>query len=549
MQKNLCYSAALKYLRECKYSVIPVRPDKKPFIKWQEYQKRLPTEAEVKQWWLKYPDANVGVITGLVSGIAVIDIDDLREGKKALEELIPDSLEFPISKTPSGGEHWWFACQDGVLSNNARIVKGCDLRANGGYVVAPPSLTPKGAYKWTRGVNPTNIALNYLPSTYLAFLKKNALSFKDTNSLYKENTKTNGVYKGGATLFFEKGKRDDSLFRVANLLTKAKASESEKRQVLEILAKNCNPPFPLDELSSKILSAEGRQKRRNSGVKDAILDFISVANGAFSVAECVNACQTEAIVANRGTVRKELHRMLQSGQLKRFGSRDGWYVRMEEQAETINWWDADTKPLNICYPFNIEDFVHTYSKNIQIIAGEANSGKTAFMLNFAMFNMQNHKVLYCSSEMGAVELRKRLEGFEESQLIQMPEWRRVKFIERTSNFADIIDPDGINIIDFLEISDNFYLIAQYIKEIYDKLKNGICMIGIQKDKKKDFGRGGTLGLEKPRLYLNMGHGELKIIKAKIWAKKDLNPNNMNIKFKLVNGAKFILQGGYWKDGQ
>ena len=94
--ENANFLAATKYLKDCKYSVIPVGKNKKSLIKWEEYQKRLPTEQEIIDWWAKFPEANVGIVTGLISGLVVIDIDDPIVGKEALKELIPDNLVFNV---------------------------------------------------------------------------------------------------------------------------------------------------------------------------------------------------------------------------------------------------------------------------------------------------------------------------------------------------------------------------------------------------------------------------------------------------------------------
>lgn len=66
------------------------------------------------------------------------------------------------------------------------------------------------------------------------------------------------------------------------------------------------------------------------------------------------------------------------------------------------------------------------------------------------------------------------------------------FVERSSNFADAIDPDGINIIDFpFEVHDNFYAIGAEIKKIFDALKGGVVFIAIQKRTGEMFERDGA----------------------------------------------------------
>jgi hypothetical protein len=70
------FDAAIDYAKRG-FSVIPIKcKDKKPLIAWEQFQHRLVTEAEVKTWYLAWPEANVGIITGEISGLVVIDLDN-----------------------------------------------------------------------------------------------------------------------------------------------------------------------------------------------------------------------------------------------------------------------------------------------------------------------------------------------------------------------------------------------------------------------------------------------------------------------------------------
>ena len=122
---------ALKYLKSGK-SVIPCGKDKKPLISWIEFQKRLPTEAEIEKWWTDYPNANIGLVTGKISGISVVDCD-----------LGSDYTKFPETttiKTGSGGYHLYYAYREG-LGNKAGVMPHVDIRSDGGFVLAYPSVT------------------------------------------------------------------------------------------------------------------------------------------------------------------------------------------------------------------------------------------------------------------------------------------------------------------------------------------------------------------------------------------------------------------------
>ena len=98
--------AALDYQSK-NFSIIPVQKNKKPYIKWEEYQKRKSTKDEVNEWWSKWPDAMIGIITGNLNNIFVIDVDS-KQGAENLSNYIPESLITPTSKTPRGGQHLYF---------------------------------------------------------------------------------------------------------------------------------------------------------------------------------------------------------------------------------------------------------------------------------------------------------------------------------------------------------------------------------------------------------------------------------------------------------
>lgn len=526
---NKLIDEALKY-RKLGFSIIPVGKDKKPLIQWQRYQKEKASAKQIKDWWKKWPDANIGIITGTVSGLAVIDIDT-DDGKEEIQKYIPDSLLMPTVNTPSGGQHYYFKCPDTKLSNNARTVPGCDLRANGGYVVAPPSSNGNGkAYTWQEGLNLTQVALPELPQSYLSFIKK-ALSYKNIN-----NNSFNGYIEPVTlvTQMFEKGRRDNDLFHVANHLVKSNMPENEILQVLNILAKNCTPAFPEQDIKTKILSAIKRQQHRTINVTEEIEKWISVTEGAFSITDCFRELQGVTGVTNRNNYRVILHRLKGRGIIERYGNKDGIFRKVNDKAEDIDFLSADTNEIKIKFPFDLDNLVNIYPKNIIVIAGSPNAGKTAFLLNTVEMNMNKHDIYYFSSEMAEQELKLRLGKFDRD----LTSW---KFHpkDRSRDFADVIEPDAINIIDYLEVHEDFYRIGGMIKDISDKLKKGIAIIALQKDKAKDYGLGATRGLEKARLYITMNPNELKIVKAKNW-RNSRNPNGLMLNFKLYQGCKFSV---------
>jgi putative DNA primase/helicase len=112
--------------------------------------------SKIRGWWAKWPDANIGVATGPGSGIFVLDVDG-KQGQASLEamEPLPETLRANTGRTGAHGErtgfHLFFASPGGVnlRSSAGRLGKGLDIKASGGYVVAPPSLHASGLrYEW-----------------------------------------------------------------------------------------------------------------------------------------------------------------------------------------------------------------------------------------------------------------------------------------------------------------------------------------------------------------------------------------------------------------
>lgn len=145
-------------------------------IKWQEYQKRLASEEEIKDWYQRWPDANVAVVTGSLSGLVVVDIDPRHGGDQSItsweEEYgaLPETVE---AKSGGGGRHLYFSHPGGVIHNRVNIVDGIDLRGDGGCIVTPPSIHSSGnAYTWRSGHEPGKIRLAKLPGWLMSLLEK-----------------------------------------------------------------------------------------------------------------------------------------------------------------------------------------------------------------------------------------------------------------------------------------------------------------------------------------------------------------------------------------
>lgn len=141
--------AAILYKR-LGLSPIPVKLDKRPLIDWQRYQNEQATELEIRSWWANWPNAQIAIITGRT--IDVIDIE------KNYSKYFPNlkNLLTPKVKTKHNGIHYWIKSDNRktttINSNNIHLG---DIKANGAYVLVPPSID----YNWIKGFEFSNIPL------------------------------------------------------------------------------------------------------------------------------------------------------------------------------------------------------------------------------------------------------------------------------------------------------------------------------------------------------------------------------------------------------
>lgn len=166
-----CHQAAIDYLARG-WSAIPLCPwdhvgvgkehgrrckskGKAPLVSWTTYQERLPTRDEIDVWWKHWPNANVGIILGAVSGLVGIDIDG--SGGRAEEELaklcggdLPRGVQFV---TPGGGKRILYRIPAGLVlyprASTQADKEELRFLADGTQTVVPPSRHKTGNYyRW-----------------------------------------------------------------------------------------------------------------------------------------------------------------------------------------------------------------------------------------------------------------------------------------------------------------------------------------------------------------------------------------------------------------
>lgn len=192
-------------------------------------------ERQIREWWTSWPSANIGTPTGRDAGIMVLDIDPRNGGVDSFYQLqdehgrIPDTAH---TRTGGGGDHFIFRYPAGAGTRSlAGLRPGLDIKADGGYILLPPSLHASGQrYAWQ-----SNIALADPPDWLLKLILE--------RSPKADAGQTNGKRR------IREGGRNDYLTRLAGSLRHTGASpESLQTMLLQVNKIDCDPPLSDDEV-------------------------------------------------------------------------------------------------------------------------------------------------------------------------------------------------------------------------------------------------------------------------------------------------------------
>lgn len=213
-------------------------------------------EADIRRWFGNGVAFNIGIATGSASGIAVLDIDPKNGGNESIKQFsIPSTLEVV---TGSGGRHYYFTLPEGIEIRNSqgKLAAGVDVRGEGGYVVAPPSLHLSGnEYRWA--VDPRAVQPVHWPKELRL---SNAKSLGDR--LRNEET---AAAKPDDEIIPE-GQRNGKLTSIAGAMRRQGCDqEAIFAALININQRQCRPPLGYEELRKIAASIAQYQPQNEDG--------------------------------------------------------------------------------------------------------------------------------------------------------------------------------------------------------------------------------------------------------------------------------------------
>lgn len=202
--------------------------------------------AQIRKWWGMWPEANIGIATG--GDLAVVDLDVSRNGIENWEALADDNggpLDALTVRTGGGGKHLYVRVPHKVQNSVDKLALGVDVRGEGGYVVAPPSVHASGReYTWL-DCDPVDdaVSMTDAPTWLLAKIA---------------NMRVVSAPDSPAVDAFPKGQRNSGLFGIARRMRAMGLGYDEMvPSLLDVNDRRCFPPLDPAEVKQIARSASG----------------------------------------------------------------------------------------------------------------------------------------------------------------------------------------------------------------------------------------------------------------------------------------------------
>lgn len=317
-------------------------------------------------------------------------------------------------------------------------------------------------------------------------------------------------------------------------------------------------------------------------VTTQIWDYIQECEGEFSNSLIYQDFSLKTAAA-RKTVRKVLERLCKAGKIEKIPGKTGVYRRCVTEIDWVNLDEAEETPFPMPLPFNLSSQIKVPCGSVVLVSGTTNAGKTTFAFQcveaflreiatsfrgtaereraFALSCESSQRAnpqaplqelarmdkpvryLNCELSPGQIMARIKAMGPESAELLKT----RVGWANRTHDWARAIDPDALNVVDYLQIYDEFYRVGQLISEIHARLRNGVALVLIQKKTGEATPRGGEFALERAQvaIYLDSnpaigsGGGICTLRKVKEPVDPSHNPQGKQLDYRL--GANMRLE--------
>ena len=264
---NYIYRNVINEYLKYEYSLIPINSEKKPYIYWKPFQYKKANIEDVFDWYNRFCDINIGIVTGDISKLAVIDVDDLNLLPE-LKEYLPEIKETTRVRTRRGYHYYFSLNGEYVKSTNSLFGKRLELRSNGTYVVASPSIIKAHRYVYEIPLS----EMLPLPKILIKKEREPVSNLEDRKHKAFKIPKYHGqkVDCIGQILSrdLQEGERNNSLFILYNLLLQNKNTEEYSKKL--VIEKNKSLSKSLTKLELKKIYRKASYNYGCVGIRDRL---------------------------------------------------------------------------------------------------------------------------------------------------------------------------------------------------------------------------------------------------------------------------------------
>jgi len=261
------------------WNIIPILTnDKRPAIKWQQYEKESRvTKDHVETWFNHFPGCNWAVVCGELSNVVCLDIDGPEEGAENLWKYHPEiqSVQTLMAYSPKGCHMFFLHPGAGMTVKSFPIMPKVDVKGDGGYVLIAPSVINDTKYSWI-----TEYPLSSCPGWITRGERPHIRTDSDdeneqpANGQQRPEWVTDLLQNGSPS-----GRRNDDAARLVGYFHSKQITRDIIEKIVAPWAELCNPPFSLRELKTVIRSVTSyRQTAANHGIVDPP-DMVSSPSG------------------------------------------------------------------------------------------------------------------------------------------------------------------------------------------------------------------------------------------------------------------------------
>ncbi|OPY71001.1 MAG: hypothetical protein A4E57_00002 [Syntrophorhabdaceae bacterium PtaU1.Bin034] len=283
--------------------------------------------------------------------------------------------------------------------------------------------------------------------------------------------------------------------------------------------------------------------KEERNITQEVRDWVLTTSGYFATTDCYKDLSLTT-KDHKKAATMALLRLEKEGIIEKYGQKRGMYRLVERDIDQMDFKNADPDDyLKFRFPLGVERKTRIFPKSIVVIAGVTGTGKTSYILDFIQQNMNDNRIIYFNSEMSAQAMHFKLQQFNSFPVFEwtfeMRQWR--------GNPASI-EPDAVNIIDYMHAGKNAYDIQEPMGKIIDRLNHGIAVVAIQKKPGAEYGTGGIYSSVDACLTINLEWKHIEVKKNR-FRETDEFPGLDHRDFDIRQGNVVALSGWYSESKQ